>query len=154
MASRKPPLPERPRNYRFVLTPLADAMFQLLIFFMLSTSLTPYSLITLKTAPGAAPAEASAAAAPGTDTSQPPPPAAGDPDITLWTVSSGLVRTAGQEYQLDQLGALAEAIGSQNRPGTVVLILEESARVQDVAQALEALEGANVGGVQITREGI
>ena len=51
MASRRAPLPERPRRYRFVLTPLADAMFQLLIFFMLSSSLAPYSLITLKTAP-------------------------------------------------------------------------------------------------------
>jgi biopolymer transport protein ExbD len=50
MASRKAPLPELPRRYKFVLTPLADAMFQLLIFFMLTSSLAPYSLITLKTA--------------------------------------------------------------------------------------------------------
>ena len=50
MASRRAPLPERPRRYKFAMTPLADAMFQLLIFFMLSSSLAPYSLITLKTA--------------------------------------------------------------------------------------------------------
>jgi biopolymer transport protein ExbD len=37
----------RPRKYGFALTPLADAMFQLLIFFMLSSSLSPYSLIAL-----------------------------------------------------------------------------------------------------------
>ncbi|MEO0402596.1 MAG: biopolymer transporter ExbD [Pseudomonadota bacterium] len=155
MASKKAPLPERPRRYRFVLTPLADAMFQLLIFFMLSTSLTPYSLITLKTASGPAPdAEAAENAGPGTDETQPAPPAGADNDITLWTITNGSVRTAGQDYDIDQLGELADAIGSQDFPGSVVLIVSDTARVQDVAQALEALEGANVAGVQITREGV
>ncbi|WP_299287410.1 biopolymer transporter ExbD [uncultured Tateyamaria sp.] len=152
MASKKTPLPERPRRYRFVLTPLADAMFQLLIFFMLSTSLTPYSLITLKTASGPAP-DAEQAQTGGTDESQPPPPPGVDADITLWTINNGTVRTAGQDYDITQLAELADAIGSQTAAGSVVLIVGETARVQDVAQALEALEGANVAGVQITREG-
>ncbi|WP_299154025.1 biopolymer transporter ExbD [uncultured Tateyamaria sp.] len=152
MASTKTPLPERPRRYRFVLTPLADAMFQLLIFFMLSTSLTPYSLITLKTASGPAP-DAEQAQTAGTDESQPPPAPGADTDITLWTINNGTVRTAGQDYDITQLGDLADAIGSQTAAGSVVLIVGETARVQDVAQALEALEGANVAGVQITREG-
>ena len=154
MASKRAPLPERPRRYRFVLTPLADAMFQLLIFFMLSTSLTPYSLIRLKSAVGPAPdAEAQASAGAGTDTSQPAPSSTVDSDLTLWTISDGNVRTAGQDYDIEQLGALADAIGSLDNPGRVVLIVGDTARVQDVAQALEALEGANVAGVQITREG-
>ena len=155
MASKKVPLPERKRSYRFVLTPLADAMFQLLIFFMLSTSLTPYSLITLKTASAAAPDpndEQTSGA--GIDETKPaPPPRSDTVDVTLWTISNGSVRTAGQDYDITQLGSLADAIGSQDTPGQVVLIIGDTARVQDVAQALEALEGANVAGVQITREG-
>jgi biopolymer transport protein ExbD len=153
MAYKKTPLPERPRRYRFVLTPLADAMFQLLIFFMLSTSLTPYSLITLKTASGPAPdAEAAEPTGPGIDETKAPAAPGANVDITLWWIGNGMVRTAGQDYGLDQLPDLADAIGSQNNPGSVILIVGESARVQDVAQALEALEGANVAGVQITRE--
>ena len=156
MASKKAPLPERKRSYRFVLTPLADAMFQLLIFFMLSTSLTPYSLITLKTASGPAPdANAQEPAGAGIDESKPAPPPSGSEakDVTLWTISNGSVRTAGQDYDISLLGSLADAIGSQDTPGLVVLIIGDTARVQDVAQALESLEGANVAGVQITREG-
>lgn len=153
MASSKSPLPERPRRYRFVLTPLADAMFQLLIFFMLSTSLTPYSMITLKTAVGPAPDAEAAAAGPGNDPDAPPAEATVDPDITIWTINNGSVRTGAEDYDLDQLTALADAIGSQDFPGSVVLIVTAAARIQDVAKALEALEGANVAGVQITREG-
>lgn len=153
MASHLSTLPERPRRYRFVLTPLADAMFQLLIFFMLSTSLTPYSLITLKTAAGPAPdADAAQSQGAGTDATQPPAPSVNS-DLILWTISDGLVRTSGQDFNIDQLGDLADAIGSAGVPGQVVLIITDTARVQDVAKALEALEGADVSGVQITREG-
>lgn len=155
MASQRASLPERKRSYKFVLTPLADAMFQLLIFFMLSTSLTPYSLITLKTATGPAPdAEAAQSAGAGTDMTQAAPPPSSRADITLWTLNNGTVRTAGQDYAISQLALLAQAIGSQATPGQVVLIVGEAARVQDIAQALEALESANVAGVQITREGL
>jgi biopolymer transport protein ExbD len=152
MASRKPPLPTRPRNYKFVLTPLADAMFQLLIFFMLSSSLTPYSLITLKSGSEKAPEESAGQNdGPGNDPERPAPPA--NTDIVLWNVGNGLVRVGGQDYAIEQLGDLADAIGSQDNPGRVVLIVQDDARVQDVAGALEALDGANVGAVQITREG-
>ena len=151
MSSRKP-LPTRPRNYKFVLTPLADAMFQLLIFFMLSSSLTPYSLITLKSGSEKAPDETVGQnEGVGNDPDRPSPDATSD--IVLWNVGNGIVRVAGQEYALEQLRDLAQAIGSQDSPGRVVLLVQDSARVQDVASALEALEGANVGAVQITREG-
>jgi len=151
MASRRAPLPERPRRYKFVLTPLADAMFQLLIFFMLSSSLAPYSLITLKTAPQGVSEEDASSAGPGNDPNQlAPPPSA--TDVTLWTVGNGSVRSAGIDYNIDQLSALAEALG-EGAPGSVVLIVTSQARVQDVANALEALEGANVGAVQISRGG-
>ena len=41
-------LPRRNRRYRFSMTPLADVMFQLLIFFMLSANLAAYSLLPLR----------------------------------------------------------------------------------------------------------
>lgn len=154
MAPRSPPLPERPRRYKFVLTPLADAMFQLLIFFMLTSSLAPYSLITLKTAPTAVSEDETEAlgAGPGADpTLSAPRHQPGN--TTLWTVSNGTVRSAGLDYTLDQLADLAFAL-SEGRPGQVVLIVTNAARVQDVAQALEALEGANIGAVQISRGGV
>jgi biopolymer transport protein ExbD len=154
MASRKAPLPELPRRYKFVLTPLADAMFQLLIFFMLTSSLAPYSLITLKTAAKPVSEEdvADAGAGAGNDPSQPAENAATLTDVTLWTVNNSSVRSSGLDYNIDQLSALAEALG-EGAPGRVILIVTDEARVQDVASALEALEGANVGAVQISRGG-
>ncbi|MEL6915913.1 MAG: biopolymer transporter ExbD [Pseudomonadota bacterium] len=149
--ARRAPLPERPRRYRFALTPLADAMFQLLIFFMLSTSLTPYSLLTLKSAEA------------GVEESAPETPGAGagedqaGPDlgrISFWTVQAGLVRVDEVAYDMDQLGPLAEALGEQDDPGEIVILVSPDARVQDVATALEALAGANIDAVQITQEGI
>lgn len=128
-------------------------MFQLLIFFMLTSSLAPYSLITLKTAPKAVSEEdvANASDGAGNDPSQPAPDAE-VADTVLWTVRNGTVRSAGLDYNIDQLGDLADALG-QGAPGRVVLLVTSEARVQDVAHALEALEGANVGAVQISREG-
>ena len=100
MASRRAPLPERPRRYKFVLTPLADAMFQLLIFFMLTSSLAPYSLITLKTAPEEVTEEEATANAGGNDPTQPAPANAAS-DVTLWTVRNGTVTSVGIEYNID-----------------------------------------------------
>jgi len=149
--STRTPLPERPRRYRFALTPLADAMFQLLIFFMLSTSLTPYSLINLKTAADEAPDEGDAPSGGAEDA--PPADPGGAKGITLWTVGNGSVTTSGQRYDMAQLGELASAIGDQDAEGQVILLITEQARVQDVATALEALEDAAVSEVQIAREG-
>jgi len=153
MASSYQPLPERPRRYRFALTPLADAMFQLLIFFMLSTSLTPYSLVTLKTTPDEV-EETEAAEPTGPEdenAEQPAPEAREDSGVTLWDLGNGTVTTNGQVFEIDQLSALAEAIGSQDDPGQVVIIVGPEARVQDVATALEALDSAEVEAVQLAR---
>ena len=146
------PLPERPRRYRFALTPLADAMFQLLIFFMLSASLTPYSLITLKSAPPGeeVPEEADGAPPGGGDGDGP----TADPEApTLWTVGRDIVLASGQTYRLDQLIDLAEAIGSQDAPANIVLLVRDDARMQDIATAMEALENAEITALQITKAG-
>lgn len=149
--ARREPLPTRPRSYRFALTPLADAMFQLLIFFMLSTSLTPYSLLTLKTAADA-PSEESDGTEAGTgDAPAPASPSTGR--VSFWQVQNGTVRIDDVDYEMGQLGPFAEALGEQDDPGQIVILVGTEARVQDVASTLEALRGANIDAVQITKEG-
>ncbi|WP_415919108.1 ExbD/TolR family protein [Tateyamaria sp. SN6-1] len=154
MGARTEPLPERPRRYRFALTPLADAMFQLLIFFMLSTSLTPYSLVTLSTTADEAEeteAEAEPAGPEDENAEREAPEAVSDSGVTIWNIGNGTVASNGQVFDIEQLPSLAEAIGSQDDPGEVVLVVGEEARVQDVASALEALDSAEVEAVQIAR---
>lgn len=139
-------LPERTRRYRFALTPLADVMFQLLIFFMLATNLTPYSLITLRSAPNAEYDEA----LPGVDPdaaefAQPSPD-----DTVLWTVANGLLSIAGTSYEDPNVyPALAAQLGGAGTLPNVVLIVRDTARVQDVATVLEALNTANIQSVRI-----
>ena len=150
-------LPERPRTYRFALTPLADAMFQLLIFFMLSSSLTPYSLVTLRGAPQSAETSQDAEAAPPQveDESATTPASAGSddgPQVTVWTLGDGIVIVKGQIYEAGKLPALAEAIGTQDAPGRIIIMVGDQARVQDIAGAIEALDTADVAAVQIARE--
>lgn len=144
-------LPERKRSYRVALTPLADAMFQLLIFFMLTTSLTPYSLLTLRHTAEAAPSEDTAAGAGRGETGQTAP--ASTRKITLWSLGDNAVTTGGQVYERSQLPDLADAMSTLGTPGTVIVVVTDAARVQDVAAALEALRRANIDAVQITTEG-
>ena len=153
MSRLKSPLPVRKRTYRFALTPLADAMFQLLIFFMLSSSLTPYSLISLQSAPDAALSASAASSGPirydETAALAAEPTAAQGP---IWRLYDGRVTTGGQEFPLDQLSQLAAAFAEQAQPETLTLLLASDARIQDVASAMAALETANLIGVRIARE--
>jgi len=157
MSGLSTPLPSRPRTYRFALTPLADAMFQLLIFFMLTSSLTPYSLVTLR---GGADetnqaAESTEPAPQQTeDASAPPPPptnAQGQDGVTVWTLNNGTVSVNDQTFGITQLTGLAKAIGTQDDPGKIIILVTQEARVQDIAAAIEALNSAKVDAVQITR---
>lgn len=133
-------------RYRFALTPLADAMFQLLIFFMLTSSLTPYSLLTVRSGVDA-----------GTATSDPSAdPNAQDPilpgaNAQLWTVSQGAVIANEQTFSLADLPALATALVSQNEAVEIILIMQASAEVQDLTSVLEALTAAGVASVQLAR---
>ena len=140
-------LPQRVPRRRFALTPLADAMFQLLIFFMLASSLTPFSLITLRSGPAGADT-ATAATSEGEVPETPPEVIQGD--TALWTVIQDAVIVGGQEFPFDALPLLAEAIGADPTTAKVIVILRPATRVQDVTSVLEALELAGVGSVQIT----
>lgn len=143
-------LPERQRNYRFALTPLADAMFQLLIFFMLSSSLTPYSLLTVQSAQGAAGATPSQA---GNTADETAPPALFDGETVVWAIDKDAILVGGQRFTFDSLGDLVAALGTSDSPADVVLVIQNTARVQDVTTVLARLSLAPVGAVRISTEG-
>lgn len=128
------------RKQAFSLTPLADVMFQLLIFFMLSTSLAPYALIPLG---GGGAAEAA---------SEPAPRVAGTPPAEIWQLGHGLVRTGGQAVAFDALPQLATAARLEGVP-EIVLLASRDATVQDIATALEILRTARVAKVRLIGRG-
>ncbi|WP_179381048.1 ExbD/TolR family protein [Jannaschia marina] len=133
--------PAEPRRYRFALTPLADAMFQLLIFFMLASSQVPYSILSLT--PGAGPGQGGHEA-----TAQ---PTGGEP-TALWSIDAGAVVAGGQRFGFDALPDLAAALAGSDAPG-VVLLTGERARVQDLVAVTEALTAAGVPRISMARAG-
>lgn len=146
MAQSRIELPgARKRSYVFALTPLADAMFQLLIFFMLTSSLTPYSLLTLASGSGTAAAG---------DTETPPEDSADieTDSAATWTVQDGQVLANGQAFGFDSLPELAEILVAADTP-RVLLISSERARVQDLVTVLEILAAAQITSVQIVSMG-
>lgn len=134
-----------PKRARFAMTPLADAMFQLLIFFMLSSSLAPYSLLTIRSGPE--PQEIG-------DTQSSTQPAPDAPITTigantaLWTLDPDKVTIGGQSFPYEVLADLAVAL-AENAEAEVVIILRSEARVQNLATVLEALTAAGISAVQI-----
>jgi len=132
---------ERPRRYGFALTPLADAMFQLLVFFMLSSSLSPYSLMPLSA--GAAPAGDQVA--PTTPQPQQDQEAAA-PEI--WHLSRGAVRMGRETVALTEL---RDRLSGQQRGkiDQVLLFPGRSATVQDIATVLEVAGRHGVRRIQL-----
>jgi len=144
MALSKPiSLPRSPARYRIALTPLADAMFQLLIFFMLSSNLAPYSLLTIRS--GVTGEEV------GTDTGaqdpvdQQPAPLG---QVAIWNVDAGNVVVGGQQFGFDALSDLASSLNA-NGDAAIILIVRTEATVQDLSSVLEALEKGGIENIQI-----
>ncbi len=136
-------LPRSTRRYTFALTPLADAMFQLLIFFMLTSNLTPYSLITLQSGPGSTPS-----ATEERTNAQPQPATA---QSAIWRIDNGGIVSNGQYFGFDRLLPLANALKAAGTP-QVVLVSTPSAQVQDLAFVLEKLTAAGIGQIQIVSQ--
>lgn len=144
MATKGVQLPRRTGQYTFVLTPLADAMFQLLIFFMLSSNLAPYSLLTIRSG-----SDGSTDGSASNDTGQdeaPLPPA----DAAIWNVDAGAIVVGGQTFGFDTLADLAAAL-NVNNDAAVVLIMRDTALVQDMSSVLEALTSAGIENIQIAQ---
>lgn len=134
-------LPRSTRRYTFALTPLADAMFQLLIFFMLTSSLTPYSLLTLRSGSNAN-SNVPAAAAEQNQPQQQPSKTA------TWLIENGQIIASGQAFNFDLLPQMADALIAAKTP-QVLLITKPSAQVQDLVFVLERLSAAGIEAVQI-----
>ncbi len=142
-------LPVRHIRKGFPMTPLADAMFQLLIFFMLASSLSPYSLLEIQG--GAGPADSAAI---GDETTTQAPSDATLRDAVLWHVGAGEITIAAQSFSFDRLGDLAGALGTPAAPADVVILIESGASVQDLTTVLEALKKGDVASVHVaTQEG-
>lgn len=149
-------LPAPPRRYRFALTALADAIFQLLLFFMLSSSLAQYSLITVRSAvapvdPDALPA--GAGGLPGQEQQQAQTQMALPADAVIWAVDAGEISAGGQTFPMAAVGDLAEALATDPREPSIILVVRAAARVEDVTGALEALKAVGLNSVQITADG-
>lgn len=126
------PDPRPGRKQAFALTPLADVMFQLLIFFMLSSSLSPYALLPLVAPADPQAAEAAAVPAPAS----PVTPA-------IWTIGRGEIRAGGSVFAADALpGALRDL--RQAGVGELLLFTTAETTTQDVATVLEAVKAAGL----------
>lgn len=134
-------LPRSARRYTFALTPLADAMFQLLIFFMLTSSLTPYSLLTLRSGPSTG--DTATASAPTPAQSQKTPLKS-----AIWQIENGQIVASGQRFGFEQLPQLAGALLAAGTP-QVLLITKPTAQVQDLVIVIEILTAAGIEAIQI-----
>ncbi|MGL5012432.1 MAG: ExbD/TolR family protein [Paracoccaceae bacterium] len=134
-----------PKRYRISLTPLADAMFNLLIYFMLSSNITPYSLLPIKgtiAVPGGDPG------ASGTGAPQPI-----GAETAVWTVSEGQIIAGGQEFGLDRIAELTQSLTLLGTT-SIVLVVRPEAKVQDLTSVLEALSTGGITQVQLAGRGV
>ncbi|WP_158272358.1 ExbD/TolR family protein [Rhodovulum kholense] len=134
------------RRPHFALTALADTMFQLLIFFMLSSGLTPYALLPLTPAAGDRLAETRA---PGGDAGAETAGAVLPAGTRLWQIGPGSLIAGGQRFGFDEIGALARALAARDPVPPVVLLAGPGARVQDLTTALDRLRAAGLTEVRL-----
>lgn len=128
----------RPRP-RFMLTPLVDVMFLLLIFFMLSSQTSPYSLLDVA-------AQGQAAAT--TPTASPATTPAKGAGEMIVSIARGYVRFNGARVELAELGAAIDRFKSAGYRRAVVTTAQ-SATVQDVVSVLEALEKSDLAEMRL-----
>ncbi|MBX3570562.1 MAG: biopolymer transporter ExbD [Rhizobiaceae bacterium] len=118
-----PPRPPRRRRASFVLTSLIDVIFLLVIFFMVTSQITPFSLIPL----GAVASEGTA-----------PPPAEQPPAPPVSVrILAGAVSIGGRRVTMDELGEAFDALKSSGVDALVVSSTA-AATVQDLVTVLEA----------------
>ncbi|WP_018001524.1 biopolymer transporter ExbD [Paracoccus sp. N5] len=146
--SIRPPgldLPRRPRRRGFfAMTALADVLFQLLIFFMVSASLVSYSLLPLRS--GAL--RDSGGAAAGEEAPQAGTTLTEARATAVWTLNPGGITASGQQFTLSGAAALAEALAAQGTRN-VLIVLRPAVPVQDLVQVLEILSARGIDSVQI-----
>ena len=129
--------PTRRRTKGFMLIPLVDVIFLLLTFFMLASSIDPFSLLTLDDYRSRA--QGAAARAPGK-----PQPA---PDLIV-SVGRGIVQANGAPVPLDGFAGAAAALRRQGL-NRVLVFTRPEATVQDIVSVIDALKKASFPAVVI-----
>ncbi|MBA4492635.1 biopolymer transporter ExbD [Paracoccus sp. S1E-3] len=141
-------LPRRNRRYRFSMTPLADVMFQLLIFFMLSANIAPYSMLDLRTG-----ALSGGGAAPAPETGTEPGRTTDIRSTAVWTLDeTGTILASGQRFEPARLPALADALMAQGTRD-VLVVLRHDVAVQQLVTVLQTLAARGITSVQIASGG-
>src|SRR5687768_2924747 len=102
-------------------------MFLLLIFFMLSSQISPYSMMPVSKVAGVTEEGSTGAAA--------------APELAI-RVSRGFVTIGGQRIAADEMSSEAGRLVSQGVGGFLV-ISTASATVQDIVTTIEALQAAS-----------
>ena len=136
-------LPERRRRYGFSMTAMADMLFQLLIFFMLSANLASFAMLDVR-----AGALGAAGADNGDSPAQPSATITDTRTTAVWTLSPEGLIASGQRFGLDRAGQLAEALGAQGTTN-VLVVLRPEVPVQNVITVLETLSAEGINSVQI-----
>jgi biopolymer transport protein ExbD len=128
--------PHRRRAF-FMLTPLVDIMFLLLIFFMLTSETSLYTLMRIS-AQAVAAGPAAAAASPTAE--------------LVVAIGHQQVRLNGVAMPTDQVAAVLAQFKAQ---GVVraALVAGQAAEVQDIVSALELLEAAAFSQVRLVAGG-
>jgi len=122
-----------------VLTSLIDVIFLLLVFFMLSSQIAPYSLISVS---GGTSSQA--------DTPTEAPIAAQQSDAAnlLFIVSRGHIKAGSATIPLDQLPKALNRFGEETPPNAT-LLTTKSATVQDIVTALEIFQTSRFATVRL-----
>ncbi len=143
-------LPRRNRRYRFSMTPLADVMFQLLIFFMLSANIAPYSMLDVRT--GAL--SGGGGTTPDPDNETQPGRTTDIRSTAVWTLDeTGTILASGQRFEPARLAALADALTAQGTRD-VLVVLKRDVAVQQLVTVLQTLAARGITSVQIASGGI
>ncbi|MFD1881865.1 ExbD/TolR family protein [Paracoccus pacificus] len=140
-------LPRSTRRYGFSLTALADAMFQLLVFFMLSANTSTYSLLNIRG--GGIMGSRDGALQPGQANAPPAGNATRADQTAIWSLRADGIVSGGQRFEFDRLGDLARAMRDSGTP-KVLLVTQQGASVQGLVRVLEALAAHDVTAVQVT----
>ena len=143
-------LPRRNRRYRFSMTPLADVMFQLLIFFMLSANIAPYSMLDVRT--GAL--SGGGGTTPDPDSETQPGRTTDIRSTAVWTLDeTGTILASGQRFDPARLPALADALTAQGTRD-VLVVLKRDVAVQQLVTVLQTLAARGITSVQIASGGL
>jgi biopolymer transport protein ExbD len=128
------PRPARRQRASFVLTSLIDIIFLLVIFFMVTSQITPFSLLPLTPLAGEA-GEAPAA--------QTPPGA----PISV-RILAGRVSIGGRSVPMGEIGKALSGLKSRG-VSAILLTPGATATVQDVVTVLEAAKDAEIANVTV-----